>query len=395
MTYSLRIIVTGLIGQHWQLGGITWHYLNYLIGLSKLGHDVYYFEDSGEWPYKLDGSIGFDASLTNCDQNVRYLNRLLTRYGLKDKWSYFFPIKSEFYGLEDNKRKDIVNSADLLINISGSLESPEKYNNIKNLVYIDTDPIFTQILALTDNRIKKRIDVHDKYFSFASNLPDEIPDLGYKWIHTLQPIALSEWENNLNSKRDVYSTVMNWTSYKPVTYSNKCYGQKDIEFNKFIELPCHVDPITLEVTIGNTIHTEWEDKNSNLNVKEILIKNGWTIVDSLKLTSDVDSYKKYIQSSKAEWSVAKNGYVVGKTGWFSERSACYLASGRPVILQDTGFSDYLPTGDGLFAFNNLEEAISAIREVENNYKKHSKAALEIANEFFSSDKVLTNLLNNI
>src|SRR5262252_9264701 len=240
MRSSLRIIVTGLIAQHPALGGVTWDYLQYVLGLARLGHDVYYFEDTGQWPYNLDGGptrndwIAYDPT-----PNVNYLAKIMSRYGLADKWAYRFPIKSRWYGLSHKKRRMVVESADLLINVSGTLKRPQDYRQVQRLVYIDSDPVFTQVkLKLSRGQIKfrKQLDAHDVYFSFGEHFSQHVPATGHRWHSTRQPIVLSEWRPSM-PQRDVFTTVMNWTSYKPLTYRGQTYGQKDMEFKRFLELP--------------------------------------------------------------------------------------------------------------------------------------------------------------
>ena len=176
MTSSLRIIITGLIAQHPWLGGITWHYIQYLLGLTRLGHDVYYIEDSGEWPYTLDGGhSGDDWIAHDCGSNINYLEKVMARFGFAERWGYHFPIKSQWFGLPDKQRRDIIQSADLLINVSGTLVRPEDYRRIPHLLYIDTDPVITQIrLALYEENFRHRVDAHDIHFSFGECLSEEI-----------------------------------------------------------------------------------------------------------------------------------------------------------------------------------------------------------------------------
>jgi hypothetical protein len=195
---------------------------------------------------------------------------------------------------------------------------------------------------------------------------------------------------------------MSWTSYQPLKYGGKQYGQKDLELARFIHLPSAVKPTALEVAVSGTNHASWElgsgtpqdtASKCTLTPEQLLEEAGWQIVDPNKVCSDFDSYRNYIETSKAECSVAKNGYVQGQSGWFSCRSACYLAAGRPVVVQNTGFPKVIPTGEGVFAFNTLEEAQIAIREVEQNYQFHRKAAREIAEQYFDSDRVLARFVD--
>jgi hypothetical protein len=379
MLSSLRIIVTGLIAQY-PLGGVTWDYFQYVLGLARLGHDVYYLEDTGQWPYNpREGGVS-----KGCDFNVEYLAAVMDRFGLSNKWAYRFPWQSQWFGLADKKRNDVVRSADLLINVSGSLEHPDEYRNAGRLAYIDSDPVFTQIkLARGQADFRQLLDMHNVHFSFGEHLSAAVPKDGLHWRPTRQPVVLSEWEHSL-PYREVFTTVMNWTSYKPVVYNGQTYAQKDIEFLRFVELPGRVAPAVLEIAVneGKTRHPP----------RTLLAHKGWRVVDPEVVCPDLESYRRYIQSSKAEWSVAKNGYVVGQPGWFSCRSACYLASGRPVVVQDTGFGVVLPVGEGLLTFTSLEQAVAAIRDVEANYASHAKAARAIAEAYFDSDKILARLI---
>lgn len=402
---SLRIIVTGLITQHPLLGGITWHYLQYMLGLARLGHDVYYFEDSGEFPYNLDGGAsGTDWIARDCTYNVGYLAKIMARFGFEDRWAYHFPLKSEWFGLSDTQREAIIQSADLLINVSGSLEHPKNYRRIPHLLYIDTDPVITQIkLALGEVLFLERVEAHDTHFSFGETLSEDTPK--YQWRPTRQPIVLSEWRPG-GPQRESFTTVMNWTSYEPLVYAGQTYGQKDIEFNRFLKLPGQVAPTAMEVALSRTQYLKWQaeerDQNSPLwgarggrrtDRAYRVGRAGWHVVDAIEACGDLDSYRHYIESSKAEWSVAKNAYVLGRPGWFSERSACYLAAGRPVVVQDTGFAGILPVGEGILSFRTLPEAVAAIQEVETNYARHAQAARAIAETHFDSDKVLTHLID--
>ena len=403
----MRIIVTGLIAQHPTLGGVTWDYLQYALGLARLDHDVYYLEDSGEWPYNLDGGpSGNDWVAHDCTFNVNYLSMVMSRFGLAKKWAYRFPTKSQWFGLSDTERKSLLESADLLINVSGTLEFPQNYRQVPRLAYIDSDPGFTQVrLAQGQSDFSQRVAAHDVHFSFGECFSEEVPATGHKWHPTRTPIVLSQWRPTL-PRREVFTTVMSWTSYKPLTFCGQTYGQKDQEFKRFLQLPSKINGAVLEVALGKTDHRDWQSDegslppaifelllhNRHLTPRDLLVGTGWRVVEAAETCHNLDSYRTYIESSKAEWSVAKNGYVRAPSGWFSCRSACYLAAGRPVVVQDTGFASVLPTGEGILPFTMMEEAAAAIHEVEANYERHAKAARAIAEEYFDSDKVLTRLI---
>ena len=224
----LRIIVTGLIGQY-PLGGVAWDYIQYVLGLRQLGHDVYYFEQTGQSPYVPQlGGLSDDPGFT-----VNYLIHLMDQFGLTDRWAYHFPYPTpQWFGLSERARKEIVSTADLLINVSGTLAYPGDYRNIHKLVFLDSDPGFTQVkLARGQMDFRTLVDMHDVHFSFGEALPANAPKTGHKWLPTRQPIVLSEWSGE-REFRDAFTTVMNWTSYNPISFDGVCYGQKDIEFEK-------------------------------------------------------------------------------------------------------------------------------------------------------------------
>jgi hypothetical protein len=404
---GLRIVVTGLIAQHPMLGGVAWDYLQYPLGLGLLGHDVYYVEDSGEWPYNLDGGrTGSDWVATDCSANITHLRSVMTRIGMQDRWAYRCPLDGRWYGLADSTRNELLRTADLLINVSGTLVHPEAYRSIPRLVYIDSDPVFTQVrIASGDEAFSERVAVHDIQFSFGEAFSDNVPKTTYRWIATRQPIVLDEWQP-ADDYREVVTTVMSWTSYKPLQHAGVTYGQKDLEFQRFLDLPRWLPEIRFEVALGNTEHSNWSSAKGNLthsvrallhdnpqlSACDLLARMGWGVTGAYSSCGSLDAYRDYVRTSKAEWSVAKNGYVQGSPGWFSCRSACYLASGRPVVVQNTGFDRVLPVGEGLFSFQTLEEATSSLLEVVANYGKHSIAAREIASEYFGAEKVLGALI---
>jgi hypothetical protein len=406
----LRIVVTGLIAQHPGLAGVAWDYVQYVLGLAQLGHDVYYVEDSGEWPYPVDARTSTDRVVGSCRPNAEHLDSVMRRWGLGDRWAYRCPLESGWYGLAAAKRRDVLGSADLLLNVSGSLSRPNEYRGIPLLAYIDSDPGFTQVKlrqARGYKRFQRRVASHDVFFSFGERFSDRVPATPYAWKPTRQPIAISEWRVGSPS-RNAFTTVMSWASYRPLRYRRTTYGQKDIEFGRFLELPTRVGNGMLEVAMGGTRHAEWETargqwparvgaliaRHADWTPQQLLRASGWNVADATVIGASLDNYRAYIESSMAEWSVAKNGYVVGQAGWFSCRSACYLAAGKPVVVQDTGFSGVLPVGEGILSFRSFGEAADAIESVRRNYKAHAKTARTIAEEFFDARKVLAALVDN-
>lgn len=376
---GLRVIVSGYLAQY-PLGGVAWDYMQFVLGFARLGHDVYYVEDTRQWPYdpRSDG-LGED-----CAYNVQYLSDLFSRFGLEDRWSLRFFWTDEWFGLSGAQRAEVLESADLLVNVSGALADPGIVGEGVVRAYVDTDPVFTQIkLVRGDDHLRRQVDAHDVRFTVGETLGEGTPDTGHLWIPMRHPIEVSEWRTEAPPGA-TFTTVMNWTSYKDIEFEGDVYGQKDTEFRRFLELPARVPTAELEVAVnsGKTRHAP----------REHLRHLGWRVSDPRQVCPDLESYRSYIQTSRAEWSVAKNGYVKARCGWFSGRSAAYLAAGRPVVVQDTGFSQTLPTGEGIVPFTTLDEAAAAVEDVLARPELHAQAACEIAESCFDSIVVLDALV---
>jgi hypothetical protein len=400
---GLRIIVTGLIAQHPTLPGVTWDYVQYPVGLSRLGHDVYYIEDTGEWPYRAEPSASGNWEAADCISNVAHLAQVMARFGLDDHWAYRFPKTGEWFGLSEIRRREVIASADLVLNVSGTIARPLKYRAARRLAFIDTDPVFTQAkLALGSRKFTARVLAHDVHFSFGERHSPAVPATPFRWLPTRQPILLSEWRPS-RGRTGRFTTVMSWASYQPLRWNGRLFGQKDIEFRRYLDLPRRVKPASMEVALGEIQHAEWQSDGTEAgsapvspaarrSVRQTMNEAGWHVVGAGVACPDLDGYRRYIETSAAEWSVAKHGYVVGQPGWFSCRSACYLAAGKPVVVENTGFDAVLPTGEGLFAFCDIGEAAAAIGEVRADYSRHAAAARDIAATWFAAEKVLPALI---
>ena len=386
----MRIIVTGLIGQY-AFGGVTWDYIQYVLGFLRLGHDVWYLEDTSTWAYD---PVKQEAS-ADCLHNVAYLERVMREFDLGDRWLYRNGADGTYFGVKDESTAEkIIASADVLANVSGACWLREPTAAIPLKLFLDGDPMFTQIALATGVRaeVTERIAAHERHFSFGMNigLPGcRVPEVGLHWRPTVQPIAVDLWAGPLGdtSKADVasgaWTTVMNWASYAPQIFEGATFGQKDIEFEHFIDMPRRTTE-RFVLAMGQGIG----QKRPTARLEDI----GWTIIEPDLHIPDYTSYHDFLTRSKGEWSIAKNGYVQSKSGWFSCRSACYLAAGKPVVVQDTGWTDHLPSGDGALAFSTPEEAAAAIERVAGNYEHHSNAARAYAMENFDAARVCANLL---
>jgi hypothetical protein len=275
--------------------------------------------------------------------------------------------------------------ADLLINISGMLTDETLLGPISKRVYLDIDPGFNQLWHSVEG-IDMRFDGHTHFVTVGQALGDPdcpIPTCERYWLKTLPPVVLSSWPVANQITLHDFTTIANWRGYGSIDHQGLRYGQKAHSLRKFFALP----GLTREkFFLALSIH---QDEIMDLAA---FAAHGWELVDPAYVARTPGSYQRFIQQSKAEFGIAKSGYVVSRSGWFSDRSICYLASGRPVLCQDTGFSSYLPTGQGLFTFNHNEDVLKAIDALNADYSGHALAAREIAEEYFDSQKVLPRFL---
>ncbi|PSB40231.1 hypothetical protein C7B80_33850 [Cyanosarcina cf. burmensis CCALA 770] len=375
----LRIVVLGYIVRG-ALGGMSWHPLQYLMGLANLGHDVYFIEDSDDYPSCYDPTRGYmDIDPT---YGLKYAASIFERVGLGDRWAYYDAHTSSWLGGCADRIKEICTTADLLLNLDGVNPLRPWLLQIPARALVEGDSVFTQIRHLTDAYAYEQARQHTTFFSCAENIGQSkctVPDDGFPWQPTRQPIVLDTWlVKPLTDAAAKFTTVMQWESYPAREYKGIRYGLKADAFPPYIDLPKRVGSILeLAVSGGNTPTEQLATKG--WRVREPPTRSPWT-------------YQEYIQQSKAEFSITKDAFAVTWSGLFSERSACYLASGRPVVIQDTGFSNWLPTGAGAIAFSNLEEAIAGIEAVNSRYEFHCQAARAIAQEYFDARHVLPPLL---
>jgi len=387
----MQIVVTGLIATY-PLGGVSWDYLQYIQGLHLLGHDVFYLEDTGNWVYNPE----LGTFTEDCSFNLQYLDAVLTfavGRGTRRRWSFRSPI-GEYFGLSEREIETVCNQADLFINVSGSCWLRDRYQGCARKLYIDTDPLYTQYQleamrrgtatkdqAYSVNLIRN----HDLFFTFAENISDPsccIPSCGLTWHTTRQPIVLENWPFTFTPAAPALTTVMSWKNDVTLpSIGGETYGGKDVEFLKFVHLPSRVS-VTMEIALSGAAPFDQ------------LRQNGWQVVNGYEKSSTMEVYQNYLSSSRGEWSIAKNAYVASRSGWFSTRSAAYLALGKPVVVQDTGFRPYYPVGEGLFDFATINEAVAAIENIESDYRRHCEAARSIAESHFGADAVITRLLRD-
>jgi hypothetical protein len=376
-----RLVVFGIM--FWMpMAGVIYQFLHYLIGLRRLGYEVFYVEER-TWPFDV-WNHDYSADVS---RNVAYVAPILEAHGFKDHWAYRgdYPV-SQPYGMSDSQLVDLYRTADALLNVTGSQELRDEHMACPRRLYIESDPVACQVMVAegVDATIQA-LARHDMHFTFGENIGS--PDCGvpvkiFDWQPTRQPVLLDWWAGSAVPSTNTYTTIASWKNHgKDIWFQGETYyWSKDREFMKVIELPSRSG-----ATIELAMRVE-ED------VAGMLAGHGWRCVDSFAVSSNLESYRNYIQSSKGEFTVAKDQNIRLRSGWFSDRSACYLAAGRPVITQETGFDKILPVGKGLFSFQTLEDAVAALDAVESNYAAQSAAAREIAAEYFDASKVLGGLL---
>jgi hypothetical protein len=374
---SLRIVVCGYVVRG-PLGGLSWHHIQYALGLADLGHEVWFYEDSGDYEQCYDPARGVvDA---DAGYGLAYAQRVFDRVGFGQRWAYHDHLNGGVWrGPVGDRMRDVCRSADLMLNVSGINPLRPWLREVAVRVLVDTDPVFTQVDILNDPVRRAFAEGHNAFFTFAENFGQRgcsVPDDGLPWQPTRQPVLMRLWPASPGPADGAWTTVMQWDSYNVRHWQGRSWGMKSQEMEQVLDLPSHSSE-RFELALGGP--TAPRDRLTGL---------GWTLRDPLAVTRDPWTYQDYLCASKAEFSVAKHGYVASASGWFSERSANYMALGRPVVAQDSGFTRHLPCGVGLLAFDTRDQALDAVRTVAANYPRHAAAALEIARTAFDPAHVL-------
>jgi hypothetical protein len=378
------IAVAGSLAQRPNYGGHTWVLLQYLLGFRRLGWDVL-FVDRLEPDMCVDAT-GDVAPLRNSD-NLRYLTRVMDGFGLGRDWALLYDRAREVVSLDRHELTSRLGRSAFLLNVMGFLDDPEMLTAARRRVFLDIDPGFSQMWRALG--LHNPLGEHDDYVTIGENIghPDcAIPTGGISWITTKQPVVLDEW-TEARGQGERFTSVGAWRGpFAPVEYAGRTYGLRVHELRRFRELPRKTG-VTFELALD--IHEAEVDDLRRLQ------EAGWMLIDPRVVAADPWRYRDYVRSSKAELMVAKNMYVQSRSGWFSDRSICYLASGRPVLAQDTGLGSLVPTGEGLVSFATLDEAVAGVEAITGDYKRHACAARAIAEEHFASDRVLSRLLDRL
>jgi hypothetical protein len=364
--------------------GVTWQVLHYLEGFRRLGHDVLYLEDTQRWPYD-------PVNETVCDDAgpaIAYIDAVMSARDFR--WAYRDVASQELYGCSETALAEALSAAEVLVNVSGVMVLREEHMKVPVRVYLETDPVLPQIeIAKGNDFTIDLLAAHTHHFTYGENFgaPDcEVPLGSFEYHPTRQPVVLDWWQSFEPPSERVFTTIANWhQNSKNVEWNGRVLTwSKDVQFMRFMSLPSRVG-VPVELALA-------ADDDSAL---AHLQSAGWRVRPAAPLSKNIDAYRDYVRASLGEFSVAKEQYALLRSGWFSDRTACYLAAGRPAIVQDTGFDRALPTGEGLLSFRGLDDAVAAFEDVCSDYERHARAAGEIAAEHLRAETVLGRLIDEL
>jgi hypothetical protein len=382
-----KIVLLGMMSRH-PVAGVVWQTLHYLVGFERLGYEAYYVEAGAHQPSSLlagraDGDRSAGAAA--------FIAGVLRRFDLGDRWAFHaLQADGRCYGLDGGRLQELYRSAALIVNLhGGTYPLPEHYATGR-LVYLETDPVELQIqLHDNDREAVEFLKPHCAFFTFGENYGSA--DCGlpvsaeFAFRPTRQPVVLDFWRPG-DGDGGAFTTIGNWRqTHRDVRFRGQVYHwSKHHEYLKYLDLPAR-SGAAFELALSRC---EEEDRR-------LLEGKGWRVRDALAFSTDLDDYREYVRKSRGEFTVAKDQNIRLRSGWFSDRSATYLAAGRPVITQETGFSNVLPTGAGLFAFETMEDVLAAVEQVNGDYVAQSRAAREVAREHFAAERVLGSLLDRV
>lgn len=382
-----KIVVLGMMSKI-PVPGNIWLVAQYLIGFQRLGFDVYYVEAHGMTPFRLMHQAGDDGAVLASE----FVAGVMKRFDLSDHWAFHSPYDNRHFGMSDSALRALYQSADLIINLHGGTIPLPEHSATGRLIYLETDPVELEIeLYNQDEAAVTFLEPHVAFFTWGLNYGHadcRVPlDPGFPFQPSCPPVLMDFWQPYAAGSAQLFTTVGNWRQHRTVTFQGETYyWSKEREFRKFLALPDRVGH-QFELALSSGSHHEKD--------AELLRSHGWRVRDSMDFAEDLDGYRRYIAESRGEFTVAKDQNVRLRSGWFSERSATYLAAGRPVVTQDTGFGNVLPTGQGLFPFLTVDDATQAIQSINDDYPRHCRAATALAREYFDAPVVLGRLLDHM
>ena len=382
-----KVVVLGMISKM-PVAGVVWQTVQYLVGLERLGYETYYVEAHARTPSMLMRRDTDDSSKLAAD----FIGKVMRGFGMASRWAFHaLHDDGACYGMSYSQLLSLYREAAAIINLHGGTQPLAEHSATGRLVYVETDPV--QLQVELHNNFQSTLDflgAHSSFFTYAENYGHSgcaLPvDERFLFRPTRQPIVLDFWQLDNDAPREFFTTIGNWRQlWRDVQLDGETYTwSKHEEFLKFLELPRRTAQ-QFELALASCPAAD----------RRLLRAHGWRVASALRVSRDLDRYRAYLSGSRAEFTVAKDQNVRLRTGWFSDRSACYLAAGRPVVTQETGFSAVLASGEGLFAFDTLDEIMTAVEQINARYAHHCQSARDLAVEFFAADKVLTQLLDGI
>src|SRR5437667_3661950 len=379
-----RIVVLGLMGQY-PLGGMAWQVLHHLLGFRRLGCDCFYVENSGAPPYSPRRlSIAESAN-----DNIRFLRDTFRQFGLSESWAYYDCLTNRWFGMGKSAVRELLEHADLIVNLCGATLPDPDQRRKGCLVYIDTDPGLEQVrIAQGDRAGREYIQAHDLHFSYGWNVGEpssRIPSGGIAWRKTHPPVLVDHWDAPEGRATASWRSIATYRNKgKDLVLDGEIYlWSKHSNFEQVVALPARTGE-RLELALANIDEAD----------RARLFSHGWRLRDPYIATKSAGSYRRYVLGAKREFSVEKDCYVRLNSGWFSDRTVCFLAAGRPCVVQDTGFTSRVPTGLGLLAWRTVEEAADALDRVAKDYARHARAARALATEFFEARVLLPQIMRS-
>jgi hypothetical protein len=375
----VRVVVAGWVAG-FPTAGFLWHALSYALGFRELGHEVWFLDDSGDEPWGWDPDAG-DMDW-ECRAGARFLGRELEAVGLGDRWAFRHAPTDRFDGMGREETLEVLAAADVFVNVSMTCPMRPEYRRIPQRLGIDTDPVFTQVrMAHGDAALASAAEDHTRLFTFGR---PPLPGQAGEWVPTRQAVATAQWPVAPPPGDDApFTTLTSWKAYPPVAWEGREYGAKDVTLRSFLDLPSRTRaPLRVALGAGEN-HGEGA---------RLLREHGWALADPIAASRSTADYRRFIAASAGEIGFAKHGYVAARSGWFSERSCCYLATGRPVVAQDTGWSRWLPSGEGVIGFSTPDEAAAALDAVRAEPERHAAAARALVEEHFEAAQVCRELL---
>ena len=380
----MRIVIGSVISLPPYSPGMVWNWMQHAVGLRRLGHDVVFVEE-------VPRALCVDADGTPCpleaSVNLRSFRATMERFDFLEHACLVHAGGEAVSGMSLDALERASRQADLLLNISGHVTLPQVVNAVRRRVYMDQDPVYTQLWRAEYGK-SWNFDAHEVFVTVGLNIGTPhtpIPDCGVDWIHALPPVIADFWPSDPRPAEGCFTTIASWQAgLYDLQYRDEWYGSKSVEFERFAALPTRVDQ-RFEVALRK--HEPGDER------VQLLRDRGWIVSEAGRI-DDLSAYQAFIARSRAEIGIAKNSYVKGRSGWFSDRTAHYLANGRPALVQATGFERHLPTGCGLLSFATLEEAVEGVERINRDYEAHCRAAREVAEEFLDYRRVLPRLLED-